>query len=56
MTVAACALTGLLAGRRWDFPSILLFTDRLAVLAVTDVCWRAPPKRIVHVTWIGISV
>jgi hypothetical protein len=52
MTVAACALTGLRAGLHWDFPGILLFTDRLIILAVTDVCWRAPLKRIVHVTWI----
>jgi hypothetical protein len=56
MTVAACALTGLRAGRRWDFPGILLLAARLAVLAVTDVCWRAPPKRIVYVTWISIPV
>ena len=53
VTAAACALTGLRVGLHWDLPAMLVFTFGLGVLAMSDVYWRALPKRIVYATWAG---
>ena len=53
VTAAACALTGLRVGLHWELPAILVFTLGLGVLAMSDVYWRALPKRIVYATWAG---
>ena len=53
VTAAACALTGLRVGLHWELPAMLVFTLGLGVLAMSDVYWRALPKRIVYATWAG---
>ena len=53
VTVAACTLTGLRVGLHWELPAMLVFTFGLGVLAMSDVYWRALPKRIVYATWAG---
>ena len=53
VTATACVLTGLRVGLHWELPAMVVFTFGLGVLAMSDVYWRALPKRIVPATWAG---